>query len=195
MLISLYLLKIFLFQLVTAWSYWPWKLVSHINNWYHVCALEVNFRSLTVLFGSQSTCYMIDGDTQYILWRWETLDDCVLQGMKGTLIWLRLCVHRLSPAVTAAHDVTTRGSEGHQREEVSVHISLNPPFFFSIIFPLGTQMFHCSQNQVNGFETHKQKVSRAVNCAEAAEHKESWLTAHKQLALTFQRSRLMTGLN
>lgn len=46
----------------------------------------LNITSVTLLFGMQSICYMIDDDAEYFLWIWGTHDDCVLQGMKGRLI-------------------------------------------------------------------------------------------------------------
>lgn len=57
-------------------------------------------------------------------------------------------------------------------------------------------MFRCSQNKVIGLKQQKQQVSRAVKCAKARQHKQPWLTAHKQLALAaFQRLLLMTDLD
>ena len=70
------------------------------------------------------------------------------------------------------------------------HVSLPP---HSLI--LAHRCCIVSQDKVIGFKRHQQPVSRVVNCAEATEHKEPVLTAHKQLALAaFQRLLLMTGL-
>lgn len=47
--------------------------------------LELNYL-VDLIFNMQSTCYMIDNDPEYALWRCEMHDDHVLQCMKGRLI-------------------------------------------------------------------------------------------------------------
>lgn len=119
------------------------------------------------------------------------------EGQTHLTVTLCACVETVaSPSCNGRAWRTTRGREGPRSGE---SLPKSPPFLLSLhhfsLFLHSIILAHrCFIVPRTRWSALSSINSRAVNRAEATEHKQLWLTAYKQLALAaFQRLLLMTG--